>query len=592
MPGEIVLSPHRLRLTLLVTCALALLASASVPGASANAHAPSAQTAKQAVVRRLLPQAQHSGTVRVLVRLDVPFRPESVLPGRLAVLAQRRDISLAQDALLLRLATFSSRLARRYAHVPVLALEVGPQALTDLAANPAVAAIEQDVPVPPVLGESIPLIGANALWEDGYTGFGWAIAILDTGVDKTHPFLAGKVAAEACFSTTSAAEGSTTLCPNGQDSQVSAGAGASCPLWIEGCDHGTHVAGIAAGSGETFSGVARDASLIAIQVFSRFDSEADCGAGQAPCVLSWTSDQLAALDWLYTQRTAYNIAAANLSLGGSTSYTSPCPGSMLQLPIDNLRAANIATVIAAGNSGWTNALAHPACVPSAISVGSSTDSDQVSYFSNVASFMSLFAPGSSITSSVPGGSYQAWSGTSMAAPHVAGAWALLRQVDPDATVDEILGALVYSGRLIFDQRPGGSVTRPRIQVDAAAALLQPLPMATSTATGTLTATATLTPTATPTVSPTPTATSTATETQTATPVPATDTPTPSITPVPANPADINQDGRVDVLDVQLCVNVFIGTVSDPLIILRADVNSDAVVNVLDVQRIVNVFLLG
>lgn len=576
------LSRLRFRFALLTTCALALLGSASLPGVGAEARIRSEQLTKQALVQRLLPQAQQSGSVRVLVRLSVPFRPEDMLSGRLAVLAQRRGINQAQEGLLQRLAAFSSRLTRRYAHVPVLALEVSPEALADLAANPAVAAIEQDLAVPPVLAESVPIIAADGLWAEGYTGAGWTIAILDTGVDGTHPFLAGKVVAEACFSTTSSSGDSTTLCPSGQEMQVGAGAGSTCPLWLQGCDHGTHVAGIAAGRGETFSGVARDASIIAVQVFSRFNSETECGLGQAPCIRSWTSDQLAALDWLYSQRGAYNIASANLSLGGATAHTTPCDASLLKLPIDNLRAAGIATVIAAGNSGWTNALAHPACVPSAISVGASTETDLVASFSNVAYFMSLFAPGSSITSSVPGG-YQTWSGTSMAAPHVAGALALLRQIDPDATVDEILAALVDSGRPIFDQRPGGSVTRPRIQVDAAAIRLR------ATATATVTATSTSTVTCTPT--PTPTDRPTATWTPTLAPT-STGTPTHTPTPQSGYPADVNMDGRVDVLDVQLCVNVFLGVVADGDISARSDVNGDGQVNVLDVQTIVNAFLLG
>jgi hypothetical protein len=64
---------------------------------------------------------------------------------------------------------------------------------------------------------------------------------------------------------------------------------------------------------------------------------------------------------------------------------------------------------------------------------------------------------------------------------------------------------------------------------------------------------------------------------------------PSPTP---QPEDLNQDGRIDVLDVQLCVNVFLGSETDPGIVARADVNSDGSVNVLDVQLVVNTFLGG
>src|SRR2546425_12543627 len=92
--------------------------------------------------------------------------------------------------------------------------------------------------------------------------------------------------------------------------------------------------------------------------------------------------------------------------------------------IDNLRSAGIATVIAAGNAGATNAISVPGCISSAISVGATTKTDDVASYSNVSSFMSLFAPGSSIYSSLTGGGFGYLSGTSMATPHVTGAWAV------------------------------------------------------------------------------------------------------------------------------------------------------------------------
>jgi subtilisin family serine protease len=76
------------------------------------------------------------------------------------------------------------------------------------------------------------------------------VAVLDTGVDKTHPFLSGKVVEEACYS----AGGN---CPNGATSEVGSGAGVQCTYAAAACRHGTHVAGIAAGQGSSFSGVAR-----------------------------------------------------------------------------------------------------------------------------------------------------------------------------------------------------------------------------------------------------------------------------------------------------------------------------------------------
>ena len=160
------------------------------------------------------------------------------------------------------------------------------------------------------------------------------------------------------------------------------------------CSHGTHVAGIAAGKGTTFSGVAKDANIIAIQVFSRFDDPAQCG-GSAPCVMSYTSDQILGLERVYALRNTYNIASANMSLSGGSS-TAPCNTASQKPIIDSLRTAGIATVIASGNSGQTSSIGSPACIESAVSVGSTTDADAVSSFTNSAYFLSLLAPGSSI----------------------------------------------------------------------------------------------------------------------------------------------------------------------------------------------------
>jgi parallel beta-helix repeat protein len=106
----------------------------------------------------------------------------------------------------------------------------------------------------------------------------------------------------------------------------------------------------------------------------------------------------------------------------------------------------------------------------------------------------------------------------------------------------------------------------------------------------------LPPTPTQTSSPTPTPTDTPTLTSTLTITPSltptftrTLTPSPTLSSTPL-PADLNQDGQVDVLDTQLCVNVVLGTESDPVIVARADVNADGEVNVLDVQEIVNIML--
>jgi len=103
-------------------------------------------------------------------------------------------------------------------------------------------------------------------------------------------------------------------------------------------------------------------------------------------------------------------------------------------------------------------------------VGSTTDADAISSFSNVADFLDLLAPGSLITSSVPGGGLGTWNGTSMATPHVAGAWAVLKQESPLADVDTVLAALRDTGASVDDDRSNGTVVdMRRINLDLALA---------------------------------------------------------------------------------------------------------------------------
>ena len=183
---------------------------------------------------------------------------------------------------------------------------------------------------------------------------------------------------------------------------------------------------------------------------------------------------IAGLERVYTVALggAHTIASVNMSLGGNL-FTSPCNGEPYKPIIDNLRTIGIATVVASGNSGIPFAISSPGCISSAVSVGSTNKDDAVSSFSNVASFLSLLAPGESITSSVPGGSYSSASGTSMATPHVAGAWAVLRQAAPSASVSEILASLRNTGLPIRDDRFLGGTTIPRIRLLRALARSSP-----------------------------------------------------------------------------------------------------------------------
>ena len=427
----------------------------------------------------LLQKAQREGSVRVIVRLRTDFVPEGRLDG-IEVADQRDEIESAQAGLQGSLQGTGYQTLREYETIPYIALNVSPQALQAIQRSSLATDIVEDRLDEafldegaskgldsPNLAQSTPLVQAPTMWANGFTGAGQVVAVLDTGVDSAHPFLAGKVVEEACF-TSNRVAGSGN-CPNGTSTQTGPGSGVPCTYAASGCRHGTHVAGIAAGQGSSFSGVARGANVMSVQVFSRFTGSNCIGAGEDPCALSWTSDQIAGLERVFLLRNTRTFSSVNMSLGGGRFFSN-CDTDPRKPIIDNLRSAGIATVIASANNGFTDSMGAPACISSAVSVGSTTKSDTLSSFSNSASFLSLLAPGESINSSVPGGGFAFFNGTSMAAPHVAGAWALLKQHTPSASVNTLLSNLQSTGLAVTDTRVAGGVTKPRIRIADAAGI--------------------------------------------------------------------------------------------------------------------------
>ena len=425
---------------------------------------------RQADFARLIDEAQDTGKIRVIVRLNVDAVPVGNL-SREQLAQQKLAIEEKQDQFLVDLQSSRIDKVTEFEFMPYLAFETDAPTLEQIKSDPRVLSIEKDELAEPTLLESTNIVGAPLAWNSGFSGGGQAIAILDTGVDKSHNFLSGKVVSEGCYSTT---YGTTakSVCPNGVAESTETDSGVNCPPNVSGCAHGTHVAGIAAGQGAAFSGVARDAKIIAMQVFSRFDNASDCGSNPAPCVLSYTSDQIKALERVLVLSSTMKIASVNMSLGGG-QYTTDCDAAQMsrKTAIDNLRSVGVATIISSGNSGYTTAMGAPACISSAISVGSTdtgtsgTILDGVSNFSNSNSQLTLLAPGRWINSSVPGNGYSRYAGTSMAAPHVAGAFAVLKQRQPNASVTQILNALTSTGQPITDTR--NNITKPRIKIAAA-----------------------------------------------------------------------------------------------------------------------------
>jgi subtilisin len=412
----------------------------------------------------LLDAVRTKGDINIIVGLQVPSAATPLTDKVSTGVLQKRlsDIASAQARFLSRLAQSMPSHVKNVKYHPFIALQVNEWTLNQILLDPEVISVEEDRMVHPTLMDTPGLVNAINAWNVGYDGTGQTVAVIDTGVDTAHPFLSGKTVAEACYS--NPPTGYTGLCPNGLSSQVGIGAGINCPDYNAGCYHGTHVAGIAVGKrnvlGSNAGGMAPGATLIPIQVFVE-----DCSV--APCTLSaFTSDMILALDHVYSLNSAYKIASVNMSLGG-LPMASPCDSASpsLTASINSLRAANIATVIASGNNSNATQVSFPACISSAITVGSTTKQNAIASYSNGGTSVKLLAPGSSIYSSLPGGGYGTLSGTSMATPHVAGAWATVRGARPAALVSDVLNAFTLTGTPILDTRNG--LTQPLIQINAA-----------------------------------------------------------------------------------------------------------------------------
>jgi hypothetical protein len=328
-----------------------------------------------------------------------------------------------------------------YSHLPMLSLTLRDlSALESLDANPLVEQIFENLPHEASLTQSLGLIGQPAAAASGMTGTGTTVAVLDTGTDFTLP------AFGSCAS--AGAPGCKVI--------IAQDFAPSDNLRDDSSRHGTNVSGIVLG-------VAPGAQIAALDVF-RSDG------------LAYSNDIIAALNWAIQNKTLFNIAAVNLSLGGG-SATSPCTNDAFASAIASVKSAGIVPVIASGNNGFTNAISSPACVPAAVSVGavydinmgaigwsscsdSATAADRVTCFSNSASFLSILAPGALITSAGI-----TMGGTSQASPHVAGAMAVLKAAFPDKTPDQLLTLLQDTGVSVTDQRNG--IVKKRIDLAAA-----------------------------------------------------------------------------------------------------------------------------
>ncbi|MCO1575959.1 S8 family serine peptidase [Crossiella sp. SN42] len=297
------------------------------------------------------------------------------------------------------------------------------------ALNNGVAKVWLDGQVKSTLDTSVPQIGAPAAWQAGFDGSGGTVAVLDTGIDDTHPDLAGKVVEHKNFSTA----------PDATDKH----------------GHGTHVASTVAGSGAAAGGakkgVAPGAKLLNGKVLN------DGGSGSE-------SGIIAGMEWA-----ASKAKVVSMSLGGGpTDGTDPMSVAVNRISADT----GALFVIAAGNSGrgGTETVSSPGAADSALTVAAVDKQDRLADFSSKgprygdnALKPDIAAPGVAISAaranSAGGDRYMSADGTSMATPHVAGAAAILAQRNPKWTAAQLKAALMQTAKPLdgisaYDQGAG------------------------------------------------------------------------------------------------------------------------------------------
>ena len=338
----------------------------------------------------------------------------------------------------------SSRAHRmqRFSSVPAVAVELRAQDVQKLVRQPGILSITEDAPMVSAgytNPQAWPLAsGVASLWtrSDDVGASLPAIAVVDSGVDATRADFGGRVVAQATL---------TSLADNSPG---------------DGSGHGTFVAGLAAGSAHRYAGAAPAAPIVSIDVTD------DNG-------MAMTRDVIAAADWILANKDAHRIRVANFSLHSSQ------PSSFLTDPlaraVERLWHSGVVVVAAAGNYASPDK-PHgvpfaPANDPFVITVGAADTGRSVTTADDVEAPWSAYgptldgfakpelgAPGRYLVSAVPSGSrlaldrresvvadgYMRLSGTSFAAPIVAGAAAHLLALHPEWTPDQVKGALMVS----------------------------------------------------------------------------------------------------------------------------------------------------
>ena len=447
-----------------VYCAVGLCAAA------AAAAAPPATRLEHGLTRAL-ERAVPSEGLAVAIALE---------PRALPAAANRAAaIHAAQQRVLDALPPGSFRVKHRYTQIAGLAGWAQRAAVDALAARPEVALVYLDGRVMRVLAQGTALVGGVTAHSWGYTGAGITAAVIDSGIDATHPDLADDVVAQECFCDDHPSP-SRGCCPNGRATQSGPGAAAETD------GHGTSVAGIITSGGVVAApGIAPDTGIAAIRVFG------DNGGGLF-------SDIDAALDWALDNREALGIRVVNMSLGDGGQYASPasfpCSGSNTANAVSALVSAGVAVFVASGNEGHDAGVSFPACIGSAISVGgvydanvgpaswcgnaecttilctdNPTTADGFVCHSNSGANLDLLAPDWRTDAPQEGGGTHPFGGTSAASPYAAGEAAVLLQAQPSLTPAALRSLMKAHGPLVTN--PGNGLAFRRTDVAGALATL-------------------------------------------------------------------------------------------------------------------------
>jgi len=385
---------------------------------SAQAQRPTLATreeeiayAQQAAAARLTTaeaQEAHAQAASALEATQCEMRREILDRSAAARQASQSIVARAVEDL-------GGKVIYRYDTINAMAVAISPEGRAALASHPDVAAILKDQLMRGSMNISAQAIGADTWWGLGYDGGVWDVAVIDSGIDDTHPALSPQ---------------------NFIENRCLAGAGN--PGWDPTADdvngHGTHIAGTVASTDSTYQGIAYGLDYL-LNGKAGFDGN---GSDGGPCSMYW-SDGMACTDWALTLTTG-EADVINLSYGSIASSDDGGYERFWDAVVDQMYAI---VTISAGNDGPGTTIHSPSVAYNVISIANmddmnTTDRSDDSIYNNSSRGPTpggrkkpdLAAPGSNIIStdnSWEGSNpdFIAYWGTSMAAPHVAGAATLI-----------------------------------------------------------------------------------------------------------------------------------------------------------------------